>query len=265
MKIYELNESHDDEIFRKLLNKKQAMNKGKIIGWKLKDIEISVARLRDALRIAFSINEVNLNAGPNILKERFNYNPDGDHPYSFAVNSYCEAKLKEAALLHEMFDPVYESDRKHTSEKIIGYKLPVTIHVDEGPVQAGHLFVHDKCFPAYYFPKGTIMDSNKYKIPREIAETWEPVYEKEYIELNINNQIIKIYKGKIVVDNGNEISHEEVKTLFNAVRDFPKTIHGSINNYPIEFDSIKVGCTRFVRKDIVEVLSTYQDFNNKDK
>lgn len=263
MKIYELNASNDDEIFIKLLNKKQAMNKGKIIGWKLKDIEISVPRLQDAIRIAYG--------GPpdfrsnESLREKFRVNPDGDHPYSFGIHSICEARLREAALLHEMFDPVYESDRKHTGEKIIGYKLPVTIHIDEGPVQAGHLFIHDKCFPAYYFPKGTIMDSNKYKIPREIVETWEPVYEKEYIELTINNQIIKIYKGKIVVDNGNEISHEEVKILFNAVRDFPKVIHGSKDNYPIEFDSIKVGCTRFIRKDIVEVLSTYQNFNNLPK
>lgn len=258
MKIYELNASNDDEIFIKILNKKN-MNKGKQIGWKLKDIEISEYKLKEAVKTAYSITPTFY--GGESLREKFSFNPDGDHPYSFAVSSYCEAKLKEAALLYEMFDPVYENDRKHTGEKIIGYKLPVTIHEGCGPIHAGRIFVPYSTFPSYYIPKDTV-NPEKYQIPKEIVETWEPVYEKEFIDVRVSGQTFRIEQGKIKVEVDNEISFADIQRLYEAVANFPKSIVGNKNKYDINLEKVKIGCSYFTLKDMAYVINTYKEFND---
>lgn len=259
------------------------MKNGRIIGWKLQDREISAAQLKDATRIAYDfsydLGPKPYSDDPKELRKRFEFNEYGEHPFSFAINSTCEKNLIKSCLLHEIFEPVYESClKKLTGTKIIGYKLPVTIHEKiyepEGfpklahlsSIPEGHLFVHYKALPNFYVPSDTI-SPEKYSIPKEIVETWEPVYEKEYEEIVAGEcrTVFKIYKGKILVDNDNEISHDEIDKLLTAIIGFPKNISGSKNNYKIEFDNIHIGCSYFTRREIFKIADAYKRFNGFNK
>jgi hypothetical protein len=62
------------------------------------------------------------------------------------------------------------------NRKIVGYKTPTDLW--NGEIKKGSLYVLVKNFPTNYAFKED--KDEAYHIPKEIVETWEPVYEEEY-------------------------------------------------------------------------------------
>lgn len=90
--------------------------------------------------------------------------------------------------------------KENTMEKeIIGYKCPIKLY---GTVNVGTIFVKPIIAPnALWYTPEEYKDNQKgvQMVPKEIVETWEPVYKEE--ELKIGDYSIEFKKHSIVVNN----------------------------------------------------------------
>lgn len=87
-------------------------------------------------------------------------------------------------------------------KEIIGYKCPINLY--GGKLKKGDILDQKGSAQGLSYSKNL---DNKYYIPKEIVETWEPVYKQE--ELKLGEYIIEFKKNSIKVNN-QEFDSEEL-------------------------------------------------------
>jgi hypothetical protein len=188
---------------------------------------------------------------PYNLETYFNFIDDQGDTNGFAPlnHRYFKSSTKEA------FD---KQNNKQNNMEIIGYKSPTQI----GTHAKGELYV--KVNEDLYIPDSTKDTINRtfYSIPKEIAETWEPVYKETSKTLILGTSRIKVVisKGKIDVDNGNIIDSLQFKLLYQALTN--TEIKGFSRSYDVLFPKgVKIGCSEFEVSEIKLIIDTYNEIN----
>jgi len=125
-------------------------------------------------------------------KAPYNFTSDKKYVYSDITESidYCSSKPKDyTEITFEQFKKHVLNNTKTIDKEIIGYKVPFDI---SNGWKKGDVAITTTADKEYWI-------SNKYgRIPKEIVETWEPVYKTSEKVLTLSNdKTIKISKGKI--------------------------------------------------------------------
>lgn len=160
----------------------------------------------------------------------------------------------------EQFEKYILNNKTNMKKEIIGYKSPIQI----GPHPKGTLYtmygVH------YYIPSQTT--TTLYSVPKEIVETWEPVYKEDQTKtLVLGSGKIKVVisKGKIDVDNGNVIEFDSLKRVYDLMvggNDRRLNIIGTSTDYSVSFPKgVSIGCSEFEYNEIKLIIDTYNELN----
>lgn len=161
------------------------------------------------------------------------------------------------------------------NKKIIGYKAPIDLF--NGTYKAGTIFTTLETY-GYYQPQGCWGVTGS-MVPKEIVETWEPVFEKETFKAAIigsKNKKINVYKdGIIVILSHDDVTETTTIQMVKAIlEDF--TIRCGINNrvigtkWKIEIASdvkfIRIGCITennlFSINELTYIVSIYNSLQN---
>lgn len=104
--------------------------------------------------------------------------------------------------LNEFEEILNNQKSKEMAKKIIGFKCPVSMHNDFYSVPKGTVFkeVFDGEFR--YYPEGN--KNHECKIPKEIVESWEPVYKDEKIIVPGSSYEVVIVSRNTTMIDGNE-------------------------------------------------------------
>lgn len=199
------------------------------------------------------------------------------------IDKYFENNI----LTLEEFIEITQMNTKNTDKKIIGYKCPTDMFNGGIPKNTLYVRKYSEVLENGYYSKDHL-ESNVYYLPKEIVETWEPVYEEEnykvgdYVVLSNSQQCSnghgrednKVYiiveenagankdqhrvSNDLLQRNGNGIIYK--KYIRRATKEeitakkaelFEKPI--SINNYKLKItskNSFKFGCNNFTRKEL---------------
>jgi len=157
----------------------------------------------------------------------------------------------------------YEEFKKYIKKenmkekKIIGYKAPYDLF--QGNIKKGTIYTFLALEKSVY--KYSPKENKYFSLPREIVETWEPVYESTEKEL-----ILKSGKKLIIrqegVDTGNRIIKiEELKEIVwagvpNANSNNNNKIAGF--NYYIQEISWKIGCVDVLNSELKEIINIHK-------
>ena len=162
----------------------------------------------------------------------------------------------------EQFEKYILNNKTNMTKEIIGYKSPITM----GDHPKGTLYIKYSGNNDLYIPNNTI--KNTYSVPKEIVETWEPVYKEDQTKtlvLGTGRIIVVISKGKIVVDNGNVIEFDSLKRVYNLIvgyNDRNINIIGASTDYSVSFPKgVKIGCSEFEVSEIKLIIDTYNELN----
>jgi len=140
---------------------------------------------------------------------------------------------------------------KNINKKIIGYKLPYDImHWVKGDI-----------FVLWNLVKKNYHVINKSEtLPGELVEQWEPVYEKENIELSIGNpvKIVSINKNSIKCE-GETITVKEIRFILNKLDD---SLCKVADRWDMEINKVTIGCSEFTKEELKLVLQTYKELSN---
>jgi hypothetical protein len=172
------------------------------------------------------------NDGGIIKRQEFNYlhypavkNSMGGESYfkRFLIQGYEEITLEE-------FKKIYGNMQK----KIIGYKVPYNMFRNN--IQKDVVYVKSNN-PDYYVPEGAF---SVYSLPKEIVESWEPVYEEEckslyYIGCGKSLYFIKGFFGTDI----NKID-KPIVVLKNLIDYTKKFNFGSIPSFDATVDSLLI-------------------------
>lgn len=161
--------------------------------------------------------------------------------------------------------------QNNMKKEIIGYKSPMQI----GPHPKGTVYVKYIQSHLTYVPEGALTYS--YSVPKEIVETWEPVYKEDQTKtlvLGTSRIKVVISKGKIDVDNGNVIEFDSLKEVYDVMvgvsdfimgtglKDRRVNIIGTSTNYLVSFPKgVKIGCSEFEVSEIKQIIDTYNELN----
>lgn len=156
----------------------------------------------------------------------------------------------------------YILKQKVIKKEIIGYKSPIQI----GPKPKGTLYtVYGGNGDLYNTQYST---SSMYTVPKEIVETWEPVYKEDQTKtlvLGTGKIKVVISKGKIDVDNGNVIEFDSLKRVYDLMvggNDRRLNIIGTSTDYSVSFPKgVSIGCSEFDYNEIKLIIDTYNDLN----
>ena len=152
-------------------------------------------------------------------------------------------------------------DEQNMKKEIIGYKSPVQI----SDYPKGTLYIKYSGNDDLYIPNNTI--KNTYSVPKEIVETWEPVYKEDQTKtlvLGTGRIKVVISKSKIDVDKGNEISFDSLKKVYDLMaggNDRRLNIIGASTDYSVSFSKVKIGCSEFEVSEIKQIIDTYNELN----
>lgn len=150
-------------------------------------------------------------------------------------------------------------------KKIIGYKTPYDLW--NGAIKTGDIYQANDADTAYYNKRGL------YSMPKEIVETWEPVYEEKKIvkELQINGITFHISKeGIYCISEGKWLHIEDIRDVIReapfGIRAGTKPLNTGFyfkeDTYTVTPETYKIGCTSgFKREDIKKALNIYNDLN----
>lgn len=114
----------------------------------------------------------------------------GYFPYSggtyFHFPNYYGNCITSLKVERDYTEITFKQFKKHIlkvqDKKIIGYKVPFDIF--DGKVKKGSLYKY--CNMIYYETKNNY--DGKYKLPKEIVETWEAVYEEEKFPFKLSKE-----------------------------------------------------------------------------
>lgn len=116
----------------------------------------------------------------------------------------------------EMWQINFEDEKR----KIIGYISPMDLF--EGKIKKGTIFKQDTKDGTVYWPEHLRCDY----VPKEIAETWEPVYEEEEIKFAGHTLEILAGAAKFGCQSLTLQDIESIRRLFNSEFKARITIHG---------------------------------------
>lgn len=143
-------------------------------------------------------------------------------------------------------------------KEIIGYKSPMDLF--NGTVVAGSLFVPVTGIggvkEGMWYRHATTTSGYSRYLPKEIVETWEPVYKKEFINLLLGNPIREfIVSSKKVSMHGYTFSKEEVTDAMNL---FTTHLIGKISSH---ISKVQFGCgdgVELTREDVFKIRKTME-------
>ena len=147
-------------------------------------------------------------------------------------------------------------------KEIIGYKSPIQI----GSHPKGTVYVKYIQSHLTYVPEGALTYS--YSVPKEIVETWEPVYKEDQTKtlvLGTGKIKVVISKGKIDVDNGNVIEFDSLKRVYDLMvggNDRKLNVVGISTDYSVSFPKgVRIGCSEFEVSEIKQIIDAYNELN----
>lgn len=160
----------------------------------------------------------------------------------------------------EQFEKYILNNKTNMKKEIIGYKSPMQI----GPNPKGTLYVvYDA--DLYNVQYST---ASMYTVPKEIVETWEPVYKEDQTKtlvLGTGKIKVVISKAKIDVDNGNVIEFDSLKKVYDLMvggNDRRLNIIGTSTDYLVSFPKgVSIGCSEFEYNEIKLIIDTYNELN----
>jgi hypothetical protein len=166
-------------------------------------------------------------------------------------------------ITYEQFEKyILKQNNKQNNMKIIGYKSPMKIGIHA----KGELYIKYGGNDNLYIPDSTKNDADKvvYSVPKEIVETWEPVYKETSKTLVLGTSRIKVVisKGKIDVDNENEIKFDSLNEVYRVMSGYNLKIVGRSTDYTVSFPKVvKIGCSEFELSEIKLIIDTYNELN----
>lgn len=221
----------------------------------------------------------------NIINEWMNKH----HARKHAYQSYSDAqgyannknlhKIKENDLpeiTFEQFQKYVLNQTQNMEKKIIGYKAPQDLF--QGKVKKGMLYIPGRDG----YPQPTLEDGFVYKckevagviyhLPKEIVESWTPVYEEEFkvgdwvVELwketpykDVAFQVTKIEDGKLHY-NRSAGAHAPISSFRKATpEEIEKAQAITIGTFKADFSErgdVKFGCQRFTKEALENLLKT---------
>lgn len=161
--------------------------------------------------------------------------------------------------------PSYQVDTK-VEKKVIGYKAPYNLFGDR--VKGGVLYQR---YVDNYSPVEWDRDYHEthFKLPKEIVEKWEPVYE----DTTKYETVIIGDSHKITINNKRQIKGERTYTITDWEKLYERVTFNpfkmNVNNitqigYPVSLDkaSLTIGCVANITlKQIKAVIDTYYQLN----
>lgn len=201
-----------------------------------------------------------------------NFHPDESFYYTGSINnlkrdygSLCEDAIN---ITFEQFLEwfYYPEFGRAETRKILGRIAPYNIGriVRAGDIVVGKGYKHI-INPDYYYPKNYIdhgigSKDSENKIPTELAETWEPVYEEEEKVFYIGDQKkeVRVSKGNVMVGKENIETHQ-LKFLRTLSEN-----HGKINSWSVQLQdaTYKIGCVTGIKlSEIKEIIEAYEQLN----
>lgn len=147
------------------------------------------------------------------------------------------------------------------NKEIIGYKAPIDLF--RGRVKAGQIYkvmTHpaDIATPIERWDNFTGEDD--LRIPREIVESWEPVYgpEQKTLLLGDKKVVFKVSEDGINADGTDygRDSINDLQDLYNSL----VTLR-DVGGYAVTIPAVQLGCTSFTLPELKQLLDTYYEFN----
>lgn len=138
-------------------------------------------------------------------------------------------------------------------EEIVGYEVPYNLFDDK--VLKGDLFIKHQLGCKGYVPKNRQL--NEYILPKEIVETWEPVYKtKEQTYTLSNGKEVTITKDYVVCA-GESVKIEKFKELAQITSKLNNTFHTW--SLSLTEATFKIGCWEDVKlSDIQQIIKIYE-------
>jgi|694.fasta_scaffold01065_91 hypothetical protein len=158
----------------------------------------------------------------------------------------------------EQFEKYILKNKTNMKKEIIGYKSPITM----GDHPKGTLYIKYSGNNDLYIPNNTI--KNTYSVPKEIVETWEPIYKEDQTKtLVLGTGRIKVVIGNgVVVDGENVIVYKDLLNVYRIMTDNNTKITGSGTSYTVSFPKgVRIGCSDFEISEIEQIINTYNELN----
>lgn len=127
---------------------------------------------------------------------------------------------KQNKIWEGLLHPNKINNNMNDNKKIIGYKSP--IRFGHG-VEVGMIFERIPNIPDYYRPKDKHDDMFN-RLPKEIVENWEPIYEEEVKTINMGSFNLTVKDKKVF--HKNEDITQYVKALVKIFMNLPSSING---------------------------------------
>lgn len=167
--------------------------------------------------------------------KNYHWNAQGSHEYygvRFGINCRGNSPWKKEYSAKEFMSMI--------KKEIIGYKCPMDMFC--GEVNKGEIFTVNRN-PAFFSPNNLNGKTNKrdyYSIPKEVVETWEPVYKEVDTEFNMG-EFKLVVSATAISHKGEDITRycKEMYELNNLISvNLPKSYTTAIGN--VSFS--KTGC-----------------------
>jgi hypothetical protein len=163
----------------------------------------------------------------------------------------------------EQFQKYILNNKTNMKKEIIGYKSPVSIGLNT----KGTLYTVYHGNESLYIPDLTKNETYKayYSVPKEIVETWEPVYKEDQTKtlvLGTGRIKVVIGNGVVVVDGENVIVYKDLYNVYRIMTDNNTKITGSGTSYTVSFPKgVRIGCSDFEISEIEQIINTYNELN----
>lgn len=139
--------------------------------------------------------------------------------------------------------------------KIIGYKSPMDLYGES--VKKGTIYVKDEPEDVFYIIKGTKRTFGQ-TMPKEVVETWEPVYEEKDVIIEVgkeNPRRVKVFKDKVEVS---DVNHNIYTIMKEEIVGMQKLL--SATSYKLRCGleikaSAWVGCTQGTSVSIADIVN----------
>tara|TARA_R110000868_G_scaffold22009_1_gene90804 strand:+ start:1152 stop:2027 length:876 start_codon:yes stop_codon:yes gene_type:complete len=187
----------------------------------------------------------------------YNLNGEGYCIPNYSKTIHCFSVSHSIRNIYTL-EQLKQLDNNNMKEKeILGYKAPYDMY--EGKLKKGVLvkeFPQPHMNKAYGIPGENGFFDQNILIPKEIAQTWEPVYKSSEVIITINNVVINI-KGDKMCAEGRKC---DIKWL-RAIRElFNKRT--SLGVWDSKVESITIGCkTGWKVEHLDEIIKKYEEIN----
>jgi hypothetical protein len=158
------------------------------------------------------------------------------------------------------------------NKKLMGYEVPINMFKNEikkGDIYAIYEDNNLLCTPLNY---GKLeQDAAYYSIPKEIVETWNPVYEEtlssKVFTLAYKGFTLEIFKdGNIITEEGN-FNIQEIKDLHHCASgqeiEVKYVLNGAEKKWKVFFETMSLGCSfpqiQVTKDELSEIIRIYNE------